>query len=148
MSGAVKKLFGGVDDSAQKGTIQQNDISRNFIDRQYGVARNDISSAYAPMSQALTGGFQGAADVYGQMAPQQLNALSQGNQNAQQNIMSGLGAYQNALMGNPVDMSSVFKPQRITYDPSMFQRQLPQAPQYAPQMPPQGPQSNPLGGGY
>ena len=150
MGDVVNKLFGGTDDSAQKATIRQNDMSREYIQQQYGQARNDISSAYNPMSQALSGGFGSAMDAYNQAAPRQLDAMSQGNFGAQQQIMAGLPAFQAALMGQPVDMGSVFQPQRIAYDPAMFQRQLPQTPQYSPQgaSQPQREQFNPLGGGY
>lgn len=138
MSGVVDTLFGGVDDSGQRANLRQNEQSRQYIQQQHGLARNDISAAYNPMAQALTGGYQGALDVYGQFAPQQLNALGQGNYNAQQQIMAGLPAFQQALMGTPINMSRVFQPQQITYDPSMFQRQLPQTVA--------SPQYNPLGG--
>lgn len=138
MSSVVKTLFGGTDDSAQKGQMRQNAASTEYIQSQAGQSRNDLANAYQPSQQAVSQGFQGAMNAFGQAAPQQLNALQGGNMAAQQALMSGMPMYQRALMGLPMDyqaMAQNFQPYQQQFDPSMFQQQLPQAisnPNYQP----------------
>jgi hypothetical protein len=74
------------------------------------------------MQNAVYQGFQGAADVVGSMAPQQINALQQGNVAAQQYLMQGLPAFQRALMGQPLN----YNPQafQAQVNPALFQRQV------------------------
>lgn len=122
-----KSLFGGTDDSAQKYTMRQNAASQDYIKQQTGQAQNYLSGVLPQMQNAMYQGFQGAADMYGQAAPQQLQALQQGNMAAQRYLLGGLPAFQAAIMGDQFDMGQFaqsMQPTQINYDPSMFQRQV------------------------
>jgi len=146
MSKIGKTLFGGTDRSAQRATQAQNQLSQQFIKAQEGRTQNFLSGALPGMQNATYQGFQGAADVVGSLAPQQINALQQGNVAAQQQLIQGLPAFQRALMGQPLN----YNPQafQAQYNPALFQRQVfnpnaqmpqgvPQQQSYAQQMPQQ-----------
>lgn len=142
MSKIGKTLFGGTDRSAQRATQAQNQLSQQFIQAQEGRAQDFLSGALPQMQNATFQGFQGAADVVGSMAPQQISAMQQGNVAAQQYLMGGLPAFQRALMGQPLN----YNPQtfQAQVNPALFQRQVfnPMAQQPMAQPMPQGmPQS-------
>jgi hypothetical protein len=122
MSKIGKTLFGGTDRSAQRATQAQNQLSQQFIKAQEGRAQDYLSGAMPRMQDATYQGFQGAADVVGSLAPQQINALQQGNVAAQQQLIQGLPAFQRALMGQPLN----YNPQafQAQYNPALFQRQV------------------------
>jgi len=122
MSKIGKTLFGGTDRSAQRATQAQNQLSQQFIQAQEGRAQDFLAGAMPGMQNAVYQGFQGAADVVGSMAPQQINALQQGNVAAQQYLMQGLPAFQRALMGQPLN----YNPQafQAQVNPALFQRQV------------------------
>jgi hypothetical protein len=135
MSNAVKSIFGGTDRSAQRKTEAQNQLSQDFIRSQTGQAQNFLAGALPEMQRATGQGFQGAADVIGQFAPQQIQAQQQGNMAAQAYLLGGLPAFQQAILGQGVNFGQFARNTPMTqiqYDPSMFQRQT-----YQP---------NPLGG--
>jgi flagellar biosynthesis/type III secretory pathway protein FliH len=140
MSKIGKTLFGGTDRSAQRATQAQNELSQQFIKAQEGRAQDYLSGAMPRMQDATYQGFQGAADVVGSLAPQQINALQQGNVAAQQQLIQGLPAFQRALMGQPLN----YNPQafQAQVNPALFQRQvfnpmaqMQGAPQQQPSMP-------------
>jgi flagellar biosynthesis/type III secretory pathway protein FliH len=140
MSKIGKTLFGGTDRSAQRATQAQNQLSQQFIKAQEGRAQDYLSGAMPRMQDATYQGFQGAADVVGSLAPQQINALQQGNVAAQQQLIQGLPAFQRALMGQPLN----YNPQafQAQVNPALFQRQvfnpmaqMQGAPQQQPSMP-------------
>jgi len=120
----MTKMFGGADKSGAK---MQKKFNNKLIDQIYeqaGLARNDITSLWPSSMNARASGTQGALDVLGGTIPQQLSAYQQGNVSAQQQLINGMGQYQNAIMGLPVNYGS-FQPQQISYDPSFAQQQIP-----------------------
>lgn len=123
MSKAAKSIFGGTDRSAQRKTAEQNNMSRAFIQKQMGEAQ-----------QSLGQGFGGAYNILAGSIPQQAQAFQQGNVAAQNYLTGGMPAFQNAVMGGPMNYGK-------TYAPQAFQMQLPQMPN---QQLPAG--FNPLGG--
>lgn len=162
MSKIGKQLFGGVDRSAQRGQMAQNEQSRDFIQQQLGNAQQGIAQGQDFLNQGqnqLGQGFGGAYNLLaGAMAPQ-LQAMQQGNVAAQQYLLGGMPAFQNSIMGMPMSAPSqqVFAPQ---YDLSAFQQpfsqqfgqgmpqqqQAPQMSQQAPQQSMPQPAFNPLAG--
>lgn len=142
MSKIGKTLFGGTDRSAQRGTQAQNEMSRGFIQEQMGQGRQDLQQ-----------GFGGAYNLLsGAMAPQ-LQAMQQGNVAAQQYLLGGMPAFQNAVMGMPAPMSQqqVFAPEYNTQMPSfeqMMPQQQPQQPQQPMQQMPPEQAPHPLAGRY
>jgi hypothetical protein len=143
MSNAVKSIFGGTDRSAQRKTEAQNQLSQDFIRSQTGQAQNFLAGALPEMQRATGQGFQGAADVIGQFAPQQIQAQQQGNMAAQAYLLGGLPAFQQAILGQGVNFGQFARNTPMTqiqYDPSMFQRQV-----YQPNMNPLGGMPQPMG---
>ena len=124
MSKAAKAIFGGSDRTAQRKTEAQNNLSREFIQKQMGQGQ-----------QALSQGFGGAYNLLSGAIPQQAQAFQQGNMAAQNYLIGGMPAFQNAIMGGPMNYGK-------TYSPQPFQMQIPQmnTQQFAPQF-------NPLAGG-
>ena len=72
-------------------------------------ARADIFKLFPASQDALAGGYQGAADIFGQAMPQQADVFQQGNVAAQQQIAAGMPQFQNAILGGQVDYSQ-FQP--------------------------------------
>lgn len=117
---------GGTDDSAQKLQLAENRKTLELIERQTQRASRDVSKLFGSAEQNLLAGQQGAADVMGQMAPQQISALQQGNLNAQNQLLAGLPQMQNALLGLPTDLSAL-QPSTVNVDTSFLQNtRLPQ----------------------
>jgi hypothetical protein len=85
--------------------------------------------------QALSQGFGGAYNLLSGAIPQQAQAFQQGNMAAQNYLIGGMPAFQNAIMGGPMNYGQ-------SYQPQPFQMQIPQmnTQQFAPQF-------NPLAGG-
>lgn len=125
MSSVVKTIFGGTDDSAQKAQIDANKSTAELIAKQAKEAEQAIIPLFSQAQEQRNLGFQGAADVLGQGAPAQISAFQQGNVGAQQALLSGLPQIQNAILGQPVDLSGL-QPQTISADVGFLQQQLPQ----------------------
>lgn len=103
--GAFDFLFGGVDDSGQDATIQSNRERMQFIEGRANAARQDVLSLFPAAQTALASGIGGALDTIRGSVPQQINALEQGNRNAQSIALGGLGGINDAILGNPQDFS-------------------------------------------
>ena len=125
MSKMVKKVFGGVDKSAQKGQIAANKESQQFTRDMLAQARGDAIGLGGAQEATQNMGFQSALDVYGQTIPQQFDTFQQGNMGAQQALLAGMPQFHNAILGMPVDYSQ-FQPQQIDYNTDFAQQQLPQ----------------------
>ncbi len=97
----------------------------DLIRIQSDAAREEIFRLFPQANQELRGGFQGALDVFGQSLPAQTQAFQQGNAAAQQQLISGLPLFQNAILGGNVDFSQLQPSQQQTPDLSFFQQQLP-----------------------
>jgi len=85
MSKAVKTVFGGTDDSAQKAQTRANAAAQEFIATQTKAARSDILNLYP------------AADANRQ----------RGFEASRQALLAGVPQFQNAILGKPVDMGAL-----------------------------------------
>jgi len=125
VTSAVKSIFGGTDDSAQKAQSRANKQSAKLIAEKAEEARTDVLSLFPAFEQNIQAGAQGALDILGQAIPQQLGAFQAGNVGAQQALLTGLPQIQNAILGQPVDLSGL-QAQQLPVDLSFAQQQLPQ----------------------
>lgn len=103
--------------AADKATLQTQE-SKNR-------AREDLERLFPQAQQSANQGFQSALDVFGQSLPAQTDVFQQGNLGAQQAIISSLPQMQNALFGNPVDLSQMQPFQVQQPDMGFFQQQTP-----------------------
>ena len=139
MSSVTDKLFGGTDTYGMDVAAENRKSAEQFIKQQAAQGRQDVLSAYDPMTQAIQQGYQRGADIYSYAIPQQLAALRTGAQEAQRMRMGSLPFYQYALMGVPFNMPQMMAQVRPAdvpaYQnvPSMGQPQAVQAAAYAPQ---------------
>lgn len=148
MSKVVKTLFGGTDTSAQDAQVKANAAAQQFIAQQAQAARGDVLRLFPQAQQNLAQGTQAALDVLGQTVPQQFSTFQQGNVGAQQALLAGLPQIQNAILGQPVNLSGL-QPQTIEFDAGFAQQQLPGslAVEAPPQVTPQ-PVETPRFGGF
>jgi hypothetical protein len=79
-------------------------------------ARSDVGQLFGQAQQGVSQGFQGAANVFRDVVPQQSTAFQQGNINAQQSILAGLPQIQNALLGGNVNLGALQPSQQINPD--------------------------------
>jgi len=109
----VKDTFlGGAEKKGAKASIKGIEAGQEFIRQGTEQARRDIQNIFPGAQQALSGGFQGALDIFGQAIPQQANIFQQGNVAAQQQIAQGLPQFQNAILGRPIDFGQ-FQPTQL-----------------------------------
>lgn len=91
-------------------------------------ARADLFKLFPASQDALSTGYQGAANIFGQSAPQQADIFQQGNVAAQQQIAAGMPQFQNAILGGQVDYNQ-FQPTQLEQpDFSFMQNQQFEAP--------------------
>lgn len=112
MSSLVKGIFGGTDDSGQKAQIRANERTQRFIEEQAGLARDDVNRLLPMAADSARSGYESAFGLMQGIAPQQIDAIRQGNISAQENLLAGLPQMQAALLGGPVD-NSVFQISRM-----------------------------------
>lgn len=130
IGGVGASLFGAnqdrkASDRALREQRRQNESNEAFIREQAGKARQDILPLFDNAAQNRILGSQAALDIFGQSLPAQAQAFQQGNVGAQQSLLAGLPQVQNAILGNPVDLSGL-QPQQLNVDTSFMQQQLPQ----------------------
>ena len=119
MSSVVKTVFGGSDDSAQEAQIEANERSAQLIARQAQVAKGEVNRLFPQADAARNRGLGLAAEVLAGATPEQLRLSDQGNLQAQRALLSGLPQVQNAILGQPVDLSGL-QPQAISPDLSFL----------------------------
>jgi len=107
MSSVTDKLFGGTDTYGMDVAADNRRTAEEFIKQQTSQGRQDVLSAYDPMTQAINQGYQRGADIYSFAIPQQLAALQSGAQEAYRMRAGALPAYQSALMGMPYNLSQM-----------------------------------------
>ena len=140
MSSVTDKLFGGTDTYGMDVAADNRRAAEEFIKQQTSQGRQDVLSAYDPMTQAIQQGYQRGADIYSFAIPQQLAALQSGAQEAYRMRAGALPAYQSALMGTPYNLSQMVNqtaPINVpTYQnvPSMGQPQVVEAAKMTPSM--------------
>jgi len=102
-----RDLFGGTDDSAQKATLAQNRESIDYTKEMSDRAYKDVLRMFGPSQDNLSIGAQSAIDYMQDATPRRATILQQGNQRSRQATLAGLDQIQNAILGLPVDMSSM-----------------------------------------
>lgn len=91
-------------------------------------ARADLFKLFPASQDALSTGYKGAADIFGQSAPQQADIFQQGNVAAQRQIAAGMPQFQNAILGGQIDYNQ-FQPTQLQQpDFSFMQNQQFEAP--------------------
>ncbi len=140
-------FLGGAEKKAAKKQQQGIEAGQDFIRQGTAQARGDIQNIFPAAQQALTGGFQGASNIFGQAIPQQANVFQQGKVAAQQQIAQGLPQFQNAILGRAIDFGQ-FQPTTLPQpDFSFLQNQQFQTTNpFAPQPQAIGPQPQQQGG--
>jgi hypothetical protein len=115
MSGIATAIAG----SAIVGGVVANNASNRAVDAQEaagekasqqlaaatGQARGDLFKLFPSSQQNMQQGYQGALDVFKQSLPQQAGAMQAGNVAAQNQLLTGMPQFQNAILGAPVDYS-------------------------------------------
>ena len=125
MSGIFKSLFGGTDDSSQQAQIAQNQQVLALQERLAKQARGDVAGIFPGVRQSAQEGYQAALDLMGQSIPQQAGLFQGGNVAAQNTLLAGLPQQNNAIMGNPIDLSGL-QPTQQAYNTDFMQQRLPE----------------------
>ena len=112
MGSAIKSLFGGSDDSAQRAQSRANEATQQYIEQQAAQARQDVLGMFPLQQQTRQQGFQQAIDVMGQATPEQARLYEQGNLAAQQQGFRGQTDYANAILGLGTGMTQ-YQPQSL-----------------------------------
>lgn len=123
---AASAVIGGVvsnkaSKDANKATTEAAATATEYNQQAVDQARADLQSLYPAAQANITQGYQSAADVFGNAIPAQVDAFTQGNQAAQQAILSGMPQYQNAILGNAIDYSQMTPQQQTVPDLSFLQ---------------------------
>ena len=121
----MSKLFGGTDDSSQKAQISQNQQVLALQEKLAKQARGDVTGIFPGVRQSAQEGFQGALDLMGQTVPQQAALFQGGNVAAQNTLLAGLPQQNNAILGNPIDLSGL-QPTQLAYNTDFTQQQRPE----------------------
>ena len=105
-----------------------SDTAAGETRRASSEARADLFKLFPASQDALSTGYKGAADIFGQSAPQQADIFQQGNVAAQRQIAAGMPQFQNAILGGQVDYNQ-FQPTQLQQpDFSFMQNQQFEAP--------------------
>lgn len=123
-------LFGGTNNDSLYANQQQNaDILQRTAELSER-ARDDAFRLFPSAQNALTNAANQSIGVNAQGADAQINAFTQGNQNAQRTQAQGLSGYNDAIMGNPQDLSMANMlaslPPSVSVDTGFLQQTAPQ----------------------
>jgi len=94
---AANKQSNAIEDAAKTSSEQISDSADK--------ARGDLFKLFPAAQDNAMQGYQGAIDVFKQSTPQQMAFGQSGNIAAQNQLISGMPQYQNAILGAPVDYS-------------------------------------------
>ena len=98
----------GTSVAANKAANAQKDAARTAagqIDSSTGQARQDLFNLFPAAQVNAMKGHQDALDVFKQSTPQQMAFAQSGNIAAQNQHISSMPQFQNAILGAPVDYS-------------------------------------------
>lgn len=129
MSSVVSSIFGGGSGGGEQASVNQE--VRGILTADARRAQANAVDLFNTAGQNRNLGFQGALDVFGQAAPQQVSTFQQGNINAQDILLAGFPQFQNAILGGQVDLSGL-APRQVTFDPSFLNQTLPDFAQSSP----------------
>jgi hypothetical protein len=125
MSVITDTFFGGAEKDAARAQQAGIESGIQATKEATAEAKADINRLFPQAQASATQGFQGAADLFSQAIPAQMDAFQQGNIGAQQAILAGLPQMQNAILGGNVDLSGL-QPFRVQNTPiGMFQQNVP-----------------------
>lgn len=124
MSKIKDTFFGGAEKKASRREREGLAKAREAFEAGIEKAETKIGQLFPAAEQNLQLGFQGALDVFGQTAPQQLGAFQTGNVGAQEALIAGVPQFQNAILGLPAGVQQ--QATQIPIDTSFAQQQLPQ----------------------
>lgn len=103
--GIFSSIFGGGPTSASKesqaATLRENRAIQDFIERQTGQAREDVTGLFPGAADFRSQGFQGAIDLLGRGVPAELQAFQAGNVGAQRVTADTLDKFRSAILGLP-----------------------------------------------
>ena len=130
MSGIIRTVkdtfLGGAEKKAAQAQTQALEQGQVFTREGISQARDDVNQLFPAAQQNAQAGFQGALDIFGQSAPAQIDSFQGGNVAAQNQLISGLPQFQNAILGNQVDFSQFQPFQAPTQDLGFLQQQTPE----------------------
>ena len=120
-------FFGGAEKKAAGKQVKAFEQGQQQVRQGVEEARGDLFRLFPQAQQSAQQGFQGALDVFGQVLPQQAQQFQGGNVAAQQALLAGFPQFQNAILGNQVDLSGFqpFQAQQPNFN--FAQQQLPQS---------------------
>ena len=125
VSGGAALLDNKNQKKAVKSAERQRAESQAFIEKQINNARSDIFKLYPSAQDSRKQGLQAGLDLYGQAYPQMQQLPTAGNVGAQNALIQGLPQANNAITGNPVDLSGMqavqLPTQGLTPTPMSFQ---------------------------
>jgi len=92
---------------ALKSAEAQKAASQAFIESQIKQARSDIFKLFPAAQETRKQGLEAGLQLYKQAYPAMMNSFQQGNVGAQNMLLAGLPQQQNAILGNPVNLSGL-----------------------------------------
>lgn len=116
---AASSAINRPDDSAQNAQLAANERSQEYIQDQSAKAERSGEKLFDLAQQNLLTGNSASFNLQKDAFNPQLDAINQGNYNAQSQIAGGLPQIQNALLGLPIDYSA-FQPKQVTMDTSFL----------------------------
>ena len=135
LSSITDTLFGDSGKGASDKQSSENRKNREFIREGIAEARGEISSLFPGIQEARQTGFDRSRDIFSQSVPQQFNAFTQGNQQAQQTTANAPQQQMNARLGQPVDFGFLQPQQSFQPDFSFLQPQQAQPQEQQAQQP-------------
>jgi len=114
----------------QQGALQAANVAAN-------QARGEVNRLFGESNVSRDRGFTQAQDFLGGAIGNQIQPFQQGNMMAQEQVARGLPQIQNAIMGNPIDLSGfnarqIGQPSDFNIDLAQFRPQPTPAPAVAP----------------
>lgn len=108
---------------------------RDITARATAQARGDVQRLFGQAQEQQALGFQQAQQLFGQAIPQQAEVFQAGNVAAQQQLLAGLPLFQSAILGGPLDFSTLQPTQLQQPDFSIFQQFATPTPEPEPALP-------------
>lgn len=107
IGGAAAVSAARTDSKSAKSSVRSQEgqvaASRDFIEKSMKQARQDLFKLFPSAQRSRQAGIQASMNLFNESIPMQMEAFQGGNVAAQDQLTQGLGQFQNAIMGNPVD---------------------------------------------
>ena len=118
---------------ASKAATQGQENAQVANTQMANQARGDVSRLFGDASNVRGETFGNTMNFLNQSIGSQISPFQQGNMAAQNQVARGLPQIQNAIMGNPVDLSGfqamqIGQPSDYALDLSAFQKKAPETP--------------------